>query len=289
MFFDSFKKDMKNVWKNYDPEIRDAIFPNGEAEFLYVTNALRVLFKNRDIQSLISIYSAVYSFTIMERGNTMAIRLFAKRNMREYNEDEIVTMIALVMLNQTPNKNFNSNIVDQLEIIKNGIAHETLTQMGVKNHIDVFSTKDNGKVGTSDNPILVSGVSGVEKYLNNILTDSGDEIEYKRESCLYKTEPTTNIHYAVEEYHITNKRTREDLGVLIFNEYGSSICDICPNGFKFKIDNKNKNEADKKISNENIIKDKKEKSDQKEEFCVNCGNKIKSDWKFCKKCGQKIE
>ena len=55
--------------------------------------------------------------------------------------------------------------------------------------------------------------------------------------------------------------------------------------------NNNKKDVDYN-SNKDIINDKKENKKETtnhEEYCINCGNKIKANWKFCKKCGQKIE
>ena len=62
MFFNSLNKKLKKSYSVVNPEIGKLIFPNGEAEYIYVGTMLDTLFSKRDVFELIKIYASVYSY-----------------------------------------------------------------------------------------------------------------------------------------------------------------------------------------------------------------------------------
>ena len=232
--FNSFESKMKKAYASLNPMAKETVFPNGEAEFVFVTSAVRGLFNGRELSALIPIYASVYTFSILEMGNNYGIKNYATKKMIGYNEDEIYSMMALVTLARMPKKDFSTNLFEQIEMLKNGIKSELNIQLQIKDHPDIFNTKDTDDIGTSNNTILVPGLSGAEKYISKLLTESGEEVEGERTGCVYITEPNTNINYAIDEFTVKNKLTKDVICKLSFNEYGIEICQLCPKGFKFK-------------------------------------------------------
>lgn len=233
-FFNSFESKMKKAYASLNPMAKETVFSNGEAEFIFVTSAMRGIFKGRELLALIPIYASIYTFSILETGNNYGIKNYATKKMIGYDEEEIYSMMALVTLARMPKKNFETNLLEQIEMLKNGIKSEMNIQLQIKDHPDIFNTKDTDDVGTFNNPILVPGLSGATKYISKLLTESGEEIEAERTGCMYVTEPNTNINYAVDEFTVKNKSTKDIIGKLSFNEYGIETCQLCPKGFKFK-------------------------------------------------------
>ena len=240
MFFNSFDNKMKKLYASLNPLAKKTIFPNGEAEFLFITTTMNAIFRNRKITELLPIYASLYSYSMLEIGNNYGIKKYATKKMPSYSEEEIYSMMTLVFLAQTPKKDHNTNLLEQFKTLEKGIKQELNVQLQIKAHPDIFNTKNNKEVGKFDNPILVSGRSGAEKYISNLQTDLGDDVEAERTECVYLTDSATNINYAIDKYILKNKSTNEEIGVLYFNEYGIEVCKLCPNGFKFK---------DKKVEN----------------------------------------
>lgn len=254
MFFNSFDNKMKKLYASLNPLAKKTIFPNGEAEFLFITTTMNAIFRKRKITELLPIYASIYSYSMLEIGNNYGIKKYATNKMPSYSEEEIYLMMTLVFLAQTPKKDFNTNLLKLFKTLEEGIKKELNVQLQIKAHPDIFNTKNNKEVGKFDNPILVSGRSGAEKYISNLQTDLGEDVEAERTECVYVTDSTTSINYAIDKYTLKNKSTNEEIGVLYFNEYGIEICKLCPNGFKFK-DNKVENETELSFLTDAIRKD----------------------------------
>ena len=183
MFFNSFKSKMKKTYKTLNVGLKDKVFPNGEAEFIYVTEILNMQYSNSNLKELISAYSSIYVYSALEKGNYYGILKYAKKKMPNYSDDDIVTMIALVVLNQSQNKNFQKPLLEQLNKFKESIKAEISTFIAIEQHPEIFETKNDDNVGEIDNPILLPGLSGVEKYFSNIVNKDGKPINYKRSGC----------------------------------------------------------------------------------------------------------
>lgn len=235
MFFNSFDKKMKKIYKNLNIKIRDIVFPNGQDEFIYVTTALNNYFKKEDIMDLISIYSSVYTYSKLQKGNYYGIYKYAKKKMYNFVDEKIYLMMAFILLNQSFNKNLENSINIEIEKYKNAIINEINSFIIIEQNPEIFSTKNDDKVGTEHNPILLPGISGVEKYFSNIVTLDGCDIQYKRVGCTYYTEPKIGVSYAIDQYCISNKETKEKICDVYINEYGTSICNYCPQKLMFRV------------------------------------------------------
>ena len=233
MFFNSFKSKMKKTYKTLNVSLKDKVFPNGEAEFIYVTEILNMQYSNSNLKELISAYGSIYVYSALEKGNYYGILKYAKKKMPDYSDDDIVTMIALVVLNQSQNKNFQKPLLEQLNKFKESIKAEISTFIAIEQHPEIFETKNDDNIGDIDNPILLPGLSGVEKYFSNIVSKDGKPINYKRSGCTYYTDSTTNIDYAIDQYTISTEDGKKICDIFV-NEYGTEICNLCPKELKFK-------------------------------------------------------
>lgn len=238
MFFNSFDKRMKKAYAALDDQAKQIVFPNGEEEFIYVATLLNNNFKNRELANLFPLYGSVKAFVTLERGNYNYIVDYSKRRMIGFTEEEVFTMIAIAMSTMLPSSNlaFTDKSNSLMEQCKKSVKSELNTILQINDHVDVFATKDDENVGTIDNPILLPGVSGVEKYFDKLITSDNKEIEFKRTNCMYLTDKKTNINYALDEYEIYYKGTNDKICSVFINEYGINSCDYCPKGFKFKKD-----------------------------------------------------
>ena len=236
MFFNSFNKRMKNAYNALNPQARMMVFPNGEDEFIYVATLLDNNFKNRELTSLFQIYGSVRTFVALERGNYNYIVDYSKRKMTNFSEDEVFTMIAIAMSTMLPSSNiaFADKSNSLMEQCKKSVKSELNTILQINDNVDIFATKDDEKVGTLDNPILLPGVSGVEKYFDKLVTKENDEITYKRINCIYLTDNTTGINYALDEYEVYSKETNKKICSVYINEYGTSECKCYPKELKVK-------------------------------------------------------
>ncbi len=234
--FNSFNKTMKKAYSVLNPEARDAIFPKGEDEFLYVTTLLKNNLKGRDISDLIGKYASIKTFAALEKGNYYYIADYSKRKMPNYSDDEVYTVIAIAMSTMLPNLSFNPMPIYAMDKCKNSVVSELDTILKIKNHPEIFDTKDDDNVGTGDNPILLPGLSGVKKYFESLVTKDGKEVSYKRSACFYLTDKATGINYALDQYDVYIKDTHEKICSIFINEYGTDLCKFCPKGFKFKKD-----------------------------------------------------
>ena len=234
MFFNSFKSRMKKAYDVLDKTSRDAIFPNGQAEFLYVAETLNGLYSNADLTNLIPTYGSVYVYSGLQKGNYYGIYKYAKKKMPNFSDDDVFKMIALITLNQSQNKNFQQSIPDQIEKFKGAIKKEVESFIAIEQHPEIFNTKKGNNVGTEENPILLPGLSGVEKYFADIVDKNGESIKYERTGCTYYTEPKTGINYAVDKYTIKNEKDGHVICDVFINEYGTEICKLCPKDLKIK-------------------------------------------------------
>ena len=62
MFFNSLNRKLKKSYSVVNPEIGRMVFPNGEAEYIYVGTFLNTLFSKRDVFELLKVYVSVYTY-----------------------------------------------------------------------------------------------------------------------------------------------------------------------------------------------------------------------------------
>lgn len=234
MFFNSFNKRMKSAYNALDSHAKTMIFPKGEDEFIYVATLLNNHFKNKELTSLFPIYGSVRTFVALEKGNYYYIVDYSKRKMPNFSDEEVFTMIGIAMSTMIPGINYKDTSSNLLEKCKYSIKSELDIMLQINEHLDIFATKNDSKVGTIDNPLLLPGLSGVEKYFDKLVTNDGEEVSYKRTNCVHLTDNATNINYALDEYEIYLKKTNVKICSLYINEYGTTTCEFCPSGFKLK-------------------------------------------------------
>lgn len=234
MFFDSFNRRMKKAYYVLDSTTKEIVFPKGEIEFMYVATLLNNNFQNRELATLFPMYGSIKAYVLMEKGNLNYIYEHSKKIMNGFSEKEIFTMIAIATLTILPSISLNDISNNMLDQMKMSIKAELNTILQISEHLDIFGTKNNDKIGTIDNPILLPGISGVEKYFDNLVTSDDKEIEFKRDSCMYLTDSKTNINYALDEYKIYYKGTKNKICSIFVNEYGTTQCEYYPKGFKRK-------------------------------------------------------
>ena len=77
MLFNSLNKKLKKSYSVINPELGKMVFPNGEAEYIYVGTILNNLFKNNNVFDLIKIYASVYTYYKSTLGNTYKTFIYA--------------------------------------------------------------------------------------------------------------------------------------------------------------------------------------------------------------------
>ena len=103
-------------------------------------------------------------------------------------------------------------------------------------NMELFETKDNDKIGTTANPIMVAGRKGLEEYFNSLVSNkTSNKIIYKRTSTIYLTDEKTNLDYAIDEYTLLDAETEEELDKVWVNIYGIENTNLCLKGYSFKI------------------------------------------------------
>ena len=234
MFFNSFNKRMKKVYLTLDIHAKEIVFPNGESEFLYVTTLLNNNFNNKDLVMLLPIYGSIKTFILLEKGNYNYIFDYSRKKMTGFSDEDVFTMISIAMSTTLTNNNFKDTSNTLMEQCKKSIKSALNTILQINNHLDIFGTKNDKKIGTIDNPILLPGFSGVEKYFYKLVTKKNEEIYFKRTNCMYLTDNKTNINYVLDEYEIYVKDTNEKICSLFINEYGISECKYYPKELKLK-------------------------------------------------------
>ncbi len=228
MLFNLLNRKLKKSYDGINPEIGKTIFPNGEAEYIYVGTMLHTLFKDKDVIEMIKVYASVYSYYQSTIGNIAKTYLYAKKKAGSILLDfEIKNLIALVMFNIAPSKQGVSNPVDAVEQYRRFVEEHLCTVDKIKKHQSHFEPKT-VDAGTQNSPLLVDGVCGVRDYINALNIHGVNKITYKRNSTLYLTDNLYDVSYAIDEYKLFNAEDLSEIATLWFNIYGTENTDILP-------------------------------------------------------------
>lgn len=234
MFFNSIERKLKKSYSSLNSEIRNKVFSNGEKEYVYVGTILNVLFKDKDIFSLIQIYASVYTYNILTMGNISKVYAFAQTKAGNIlNASEIKELMALIILNLMPTKHDISDPVEKIKEFVRYINSYLNTVEKINKHISHFETKT-AYAGTVDSPILVNGVSGVKEYINNLKIPNIEDITYKRISTLNLTDDLYDVSYVIDEYELIESSNSKEVARLWFNVYGTENTTVQPACFSDK-------------------------------------------------------
>ena len=211
MFFNSLEKRLKKSYAVLNPTAKEAVFPNGEAEFIFVGTLLDGVYRRHELTQLLPIYASVSSFYKMSLGNCYTTYNYAKKKMPNFSVDEIYDMIAISIITTADNKNFKDNPLEQLKTLRGVVNSQIKTYIIMSENMELFETKDNDKIGTTANPIMVAGRKGLEEYFDSLVSNkTSNKIIYKRTSTIYLTDEKTNLDYAIDEYTLLDAETEEE-------------------------------------------------------------------------------
>lgn len=234
MFFNSLNRKLKKSYSVINPEIGRLVFPQGEAEYIYVGTMLNALFSKRDVFELIKIYASVYSYYQSTMGNTAKTYTYTQKKAGNMLSDyESKNLIAFVMLNLTTSKASISDPVAAVRQYRRYVDSYLQTVKGIKDHEWRFKP-DTVDAGTQNSPLLVDGVCGVRDYIESLDIPGVDKITYEKTSSLYLTEESYGIDYAIDEYTLYNAASSTEIARLWFNIYGTETTDIQPACFSGK-------------------------------------------------------
>ena len=195
MFFNSINKQLRKMYQNINPQLKDKVFPNGENEFVFVGTMLNQIFQKKfSLQELIQLYASTHTYHILEKGNSYKTYNYLKNKNNNLNNDDIFSLIALVTLIYS-NNNYKNNSREKLFEHKSYAQNYVDIVNGIEKNKHIFATKNNDEIGTSSNPIMVSGITGIQKYLD----DSGCNAIIKNSIvALSLTDTSTNITYCID-------------------------------------------------------------------------------------------
>lgn len=237
MFFNSFERKMKKMFKSLNPAFKYQIFPRGENEFIYVARLLEYKFPKRDIVELIKLYASVYTYFLGQQGNAFKTFAYTERRAKGIlNESEVITMIALAsfnIINAKSNSINGKDLMDSIEISRMHIVSYLNNVMTISKNSEYFLTR-NSNVGSISNPVLVNGIGGVNSYIESIDFPNADKVDYERTKTMYFHIDEIDFDYAIDEYTVKNVRTGEVIAELWFNIYGAQDCKFPPDNFSFK-------------------------------------------------------
>lgn len=228
MFFNSLNRKLKKSYGSVNPEIGRMVFPNGEAEYLYVGTILNTLFNKHDVFELLKVYASVYAYYKSELGNAAKTYLYAKKRAGNLLVDgEIKDLIALVMFNLTSSKAGISDPVAAVRQYRGFVDSYLQTVEGIKKNEWCFKPKT-VDAGTVNSPLLVSGVSGVRDYINALAIPGVEKVTYKRTSTLHLTDENCGVSYPIDEYKLYNAKNSSEIATLWFNIYGTENTEVQP-------------------------------------------------------------
>lgn len=234
MFFNSLEKRLKKSYAVLNPIAKQTIFPNGEAEYIFVGTLLDSAFRSHELTELMPIYASVSSFYKMSLGNCYTTYNYAKKKMPNFSNDEIYEMISISIITTSDNKNFKDNPLEQLKTMKGIVNSQIKTYIVISENMDVFETKDNDDIGKTNNPLLLAGRKGVEQYFNSLVSEiTNSKINYNRTSSIYLTDDKTNLDYAIDEYSLVDVDSNKEVAKVWVNMYGIENTSLCLKGFKF--------------------------------------------------------
>ena len=226
MLFNSLNKKLKKSYGVINPELGKMVFPNGEAEYIYVGTILNNLFKNNNVFDLIKIYASVYTYYKSTLGNTYKTFIYAKKQANHILSDgEIKELIALVMFNLTSTKIDVDNPVDAVYQYRRFVESHLQTVAKIQKYEWQFKT-NTLDAGTQNSPLLVNGADGVRDYITSLNIPSIESISYKRTSTLHLTDENHDINYAIDEYTLYNAKDSSEIARLWFNIYGTENAKI---------------------------------------------------------------
>ena len=234
MFSLFLKRNLQKSYSTLNKELQHKVFPHGEPEYIYVGTILNALFKEADLFKLIQIYTSVYTYYKLEMGNSYTTFVYTKKKAAGILTDyESKTLIALVMLNTTSNKTAISDPVSQIDVYRRFVIEYLNTVEGIKKNQWRFDTKQIS-AGTVNSPLLVAGISGVNKYIDDLKVPGVEKISFSRTSSLHLTDTGCNVSYSIDEYTLNDAATGEKLASLWFNIYGTENTDVQPACFSDK-------------------------------------------------------
>lgn len=234
MFFNSLNRKLKKSYSVVSPEVSRKVFPKGEDEYIYVGTILNTLFKNRDVFELLKVYVAVYVYYKTTMGNTAKTYSYAnKKTSATLTDDEVKTLIALVMFNLNASKAGISDPIDAVRQYRGFVDSYLKTVSGIQKNAWRFNT-DTVNAGTVNSPLLVDGVCGVRDYIKALKIPGVEEITYKRNSSLHLTDENCGVSYAIDEYKLYNAKDSSEIATLWFNIYGTENTEIQPACFSDK-------------------------------------------------------
>lgn len=234
MFFNSLNRKLKKSYAVLNKEIQPMVFPHGEPEYIYVGTILNTLFKKRDVFNLIQIYASVYTYFKIDMGNPYTSFIYAKKKAAGVlSDNECKTLIALVTLNITSNKGDVSDPIAVIDVYRRFVDEYLSIVEGVKKNLSRFKTEALS-AGTEKSPLLVSGISGIHKYIGDLKVPGVEKISFSKNSTIYLTDNYCNVSYAIDEYTLTNAADGATIASLWFNIYGTENTDVQPVCFSDK-------------------------------------------------------
>jgi hypothetical protein len=209
------------------------IFTHGEQEFIFVAHELIKGFPTEEFDLILQFYVKTNIKFKLEKGNCYHTFMHASAEKRRGNltYEQVFSLLGIIY---AVSLGFNPQGQPLLSIeqSKQFVARQVNQVFIIEDYPDYFQTKDNDKVGTKDNPLLLAGVKGVDDYFKALRTIAGDTLSYNRNRSLHLTWEAHDILYSLDVYELTNEVTGQLLGEVWVNIYGIDNCVLCPPGYR---------------------------------------------------------
>lgn len=217
---------------------RAEIFAENKEEFYFVGKILHQTFPKESAETSLAEYIEMYRMYISLKGDVHKVFDYEKNNAEEFDEEKFYSMLALVMLNADGLKNYDDDSAERIEPFKKKAKAKIKTVETILNDESVLDMNLEKRLGDRHHAILVSGVSGIETYLDSIVTEDDTELKYIHAGTLYIRDKENGIDYDLRKYSLRDVTTDVEMCNLWFNPYGHEDCKECIEGYMFKNDKK---------------------------------------------------
>ena len=212
------------------------IFKQGEQEFRFIANELITRFPNEEFDAMLKRYVSSNMIFKLRMGSCYQTFIYAVADHRRGNLS-YEQVLHLVALSYTTSLGFDKQWQPILTFDQSiqFVAGQINQVLETEEHADYFQTKDNDKVGTKENPLLLAGVRGVDDYFKALRTMDNEAVSYKRNRALHQKLEELDILYSLDVYELTNEVTGQLLGEVWVNIYGIDNCELCPSGYQLLV------------------------------------------------------
>lgn len=227
-------RKVDEIYENVYSGEESAVFTSDKTAFCFAGKMLHSIFPKRELNDLLAKYAAAYKVYADFGGNVYSTFNYMKSNFKDFSENELYSMLALIMLNIDGIEQNEDCSIERIAPFERSARATVKCVETIAAHDEIFGMREDKVLGANDNPIFVEGTKGISDYLNSIVGEDGTEV-----SCLYKgtayiKDEKLDIAYELSKYSVRDAETKIEICTLWFNPYGMKNCDKCIDGFVFK-------------------------------------------------------